>query len=141
MNKNMENSTPEYTMGYTDEFRQLLERRSAENHAAHLLPYLKPGMRLLDFGCGPGMIAVGLAKSVEPGQLHGIDMEESQVEMARTAVAASTYALPCTNPVRSSRCLGTGLCCIAFSAATSVPDTRGYLTVLPSLNQSMPRIS
>jgi len=70
---------------------QLLERRGAETHAAHLLPHLKPGMRILDFGCGPRNIALGLAEAVEPGELHGIDMEESQVEMARTAAAAGGH--------------------------------------------------
>ena len=68
-----ESSTPDYTMGYSDEFRQLLDRRSAETHASHLLPYLSPGMRILDFGCGPGTISVGLAKAVDPGELHGVD--------------------------------------------------------------------
>ena len=86
-----ETSTPDYTMGYTDEFRQLLNRRSAESHAAHLLPHLKPGMRILDMGCGPGTISLGLAKAVEPGELHGVDMEESQVEMARAAAAAGGH--------------------------------------------------
>ena len=88
---NTDSSTPEYTMGYTDEFRQLLERRGAETHAAHLLPYLKRGMSVLDFGCGPGMISLGLAKAVEPGELHGIDIKESQVEMARAAAAAGGH--------------------------------------------------
>ena len=86
-----ETATPDYTMGYSDEFRQLLNRRSANTHAAHLLPHLKPGMRVLDFGCGPGTISVGLAKAVEPGELHGIDMEESQVEMAGAAAAAGGH--------------------------------------------------
>ena len=81
--------TPEstYTMGYSDEFRQLLDRRSVETHAAHLLPRLEPGMRLLDFGCGPGTITIGLAKHVEPGEVHGLDVEESQIEIARAAAA------------------------------------------------------
>ena len=74
---NQESSTPDYTMGYSDEFRQLLNRRNSETPAAHLLPHLKPGMRVLDFGCGPGRISVGLAKADEPGELHGVDMEES----------------------------------------------------------------
>lgn len=74
-----------YTMGYSDEFRQLLDRRSASTHAWYLLPHLKPGMKLLDFGCGPGTISVGLAERISPGELHGIDMEESQVELARRA--------------------------------------------------------
>ena len=77
-----------YTMGYSEEFRQLLDRRSAESHAAHLLPLLEPGMRVLDFGCGPGTISVGLASAVNPGELHGLDMEESQIDLARAAARA-----------------------------------------------------
>ena len=46
-------ATPSYTMGYSEEFRQMLDQRSAETHAAYLLPHLKPGHRVLDFGCGP----------------------------------------------------------------------------------------
>ncbi len=80
-----------YTMGYSEEFRQLLNRRSLETHAAHLLPYLKPGLRVLDFGCGPGTITVGLARAVEPGEVHGIDMEQSQIELARAAASAGGH--------------------------------------------------
>lgn len=80
-----------YTMGYSDEFRQLLDRRSAQTHAAHLLPHLEPGQRVLDFGCGPGTISVGLASAVEPGELHGIDVEESQIELASAAARAGGH--------------------------------------------------
>jgi len=86
-----ETSTSDYTMGYNEEFQVMLNRRSAETHAAHLLPHLKPGMRVLDFGCGPGTISAGLAKAVEPGELHGIDMEESQLSIARAAAAAGGH--------------------------------------------------
>ena len=74
-----------YTMGYSEEFQKLLRRRSVELNAAYLLPHLSSGMRLLDVGCGPGTISVGLANAVDPGELHGIDIEESQVIMARQA--------------------------------------------------------
>ncbi len=80
-----------YTMGYSEEFRQLLNRRSAETHASHLLPLLKPGMRVLDFGCGPGTITVGLARAVEPGEIHGLDVEESQINLARAAAEAGGH--------------------------------------------------
>ena len=84
-------ATPTYTMGYSEEFQKVLARRSAETSAAHLLPHLEPGLRVLDFGCGPGTISVGLAKNVAPGALHGIDMEASQIEMAQAAAAAGGH--------------------------------------------------
>ena len=84
-------ATPDYTMGYSEEFLQLLDRRSAETHAAYLLPHLKDGDRVLDFGCGPGTITVGLARAIEPGEVHGIDMEESQIAMARSAAEAGGH--------------------------------------------------
>ncbi len=80
-----------YTMGYSDEFRQLLDRRSASTHAGYLLPRLSPGMKLLDFGCGPGTISVGLAEKIAPGELHGIDMEASQIELARSAASSGGH--------------------------------------------------
>lgn len=83
MNKSA--SAAEYTMGYSQEFRQMLDRRRVESHARYLLPYLAAGQRALDLGCGPGTLSVGLAKAVEPGELHGIDIESSQVEIARAA--------------------------------------------------------
>ncbi len=80
-----------YTMGYGDEFRRVLERRSAQSHAADLLPLLRRGMRVLDFGCGTGSISVGLAEAVAPGELHGIDMEESQIAIATAAAKAGGH--------------------------------------------------
>ena len=90
-NKPADTFTQTYTMGYSEEFQKLLRRRSAEISAAHLLPHLEPGLRVLDFGCGPGTISMGLAKAVEPGELHGIDMEGSQIEIAQTAASAGRH--------------------------------------------------
>ena len=81
-------STPDYTMGFSEEFLESLRRVTAETSAAFLLPYLRPGLRVLDFGCGPGTISTGLAKAVAPGEMHGIDMEASQIEMARSLAQA-----------------------------------------------------
>ena len=83
-----ESSTPDYTMGFGEEMIESLRRFTAETHAGHLLPYLRPGQRILDIGCGPGTISVGLAKAVHPGEMHGVDMEESQIDLARQVAQA-----------------------------------------------------
>ena len=77
-------ATPDYTMGYSDVILETQLRATAESSAAFLLPYLRPGLRVLDFGCGPGTISVGLAKAVEPGEMHGVDMGEAEIGMARS---------------------------------------------------------
>lgn len=81
-----ESATPDYTMGFSEEYLKALRRFTAEANAAHLFPHLRPGLRVLDFGCGPGNISAGLAKAVDPGELHGVDMEESQIALARETV-------------------------------------------------------
>jgi ubiquinone/menaquinone biosynthesis C-methylase UbiE len=58
-------------------------RRHAGRDAACLLPHLKKGMTLLDCGCGPGTITLGLAEAVAPGQVVGLDLEASQITLAR----------------------------------------------------------
>ena len=52
----------------------ILSRRTADSHAGFLLPHLRPGMSLLDIGCGPGSITLGLASVVSPGQTTGVDL-------------------------------------------------------------------
>ena len=82
-------STPDYTLGFSEAILEAFRRFTAESQASHLLPHLSPGQRLLDFGCGPGNISVGLASAVSPGgEMHGIDMEASQVELARQVAEA-----------------------------------------------------
>ncbi|KIW21089.1 hypothetical protein PV08_01668 [Exophiala spinifera] len=67
----------------------LLETRTAENSAAHLLPKLqsmkesKPGLRLLDVGAGPGTISVGFAKLLPDGHVTGIDVNPRVLPRAR----------------------------------------------------------
>lgn len=63
-------------------------RRTAEEAAAFLLPHLEPGMSLLDIGCGPGSITVGLARYVAPGRVVGVDSAPEALAHARSHAAA-----------------------------------------------------
>src|SRR5436190_12906395 len=58
-------------------------KRTADKDAAFLLALLRPGMRLLDVGCGPGSITAGLAARVAPGAAIGIDASASVIDTAR----------------------------------------------------------
>ncbi len=64
-------------------FEAELAKRMASQEAAFLLPHLRAGMHVLDSGCGPGSITLGLAAAVTPGKVVGIDVQPSQVEQAR----------------------------------------------------------
>jgi ubiquinone/menaquinone biosynthesis C-methylase UbiE len=66
---------------------RIIAGRTAETHGAFFLPYLRAGMSLLDCGCGPGTITIGLAQAASPGNVTGIDLAESQVEVARKNAA------------------------------------------------------
>ena len=94
-----------YTPGYSPNAVDFMARRSLESHGQFLLPHLKPGLRLLDIGCGPGTISMGLAKMVAPGEVLAVDASARQIEEARRRAkeagisniqfqAESVYALP-----------------------------------------------
>jgi ubiquinone/menaquinone biosynthesis C-methylase UbiE len=72
-----------YTHGHHESVLRSHRWRTAENSAAYLLPHLKPHMRILDVGCGPGTITAGLADLVPRGQVTGIDTAPDVLEQAR----------------------------------------------------------
>ena len=71
-------------------------KRSAESQAAFFLPHLRSGMELLDVGCGPGSITIGLAERVAPGRTIGFDQVPGlPAESPTTAlVTGDAYDLP-----------------------------------------------
>ena len=83
----MNMTTPLYTAGYFEGMPQMFRRFTAEDNAAYLMPHLRPGLRVLDLGCGMGSISIGLAKAVDPGELHGVDAAAFSIEQARSFAA------------------------------------------------------
>ena len=72
-----------YTHGHHDSVLRSHRWRTAENSAAYLLPHLRPGLDLLDVGCGPGTLTVDLARRVAPGRVVGVDVSADVIEEAR----------------------------------------------------------
>ena len=76
-----------YTHGHHESVLRSHTWRTAENSAGYLLPRLRPGMSLLDIGCGPGTITIDLARLVAPGQVIGLDASSDVVSRARQDAA------------------------------------------------------
>jgi ubiquinone/menaquinone biosynthesis C-methylase UbiE len=104
-----EAGSPErYLHGYEEWTRRWMETRTAERELGFLVPHLAAGKDLIDCGCGPGSITLGLAEAVTPGEVLGIDIEPRQLEVASAAAArrgignarfeqASIYAIPASD--------------------------------------------
>jgi len=77
-----------YTHGHERSTLDSHGNRTAQNSAAYLLPQLKPGMDILDIGCGPGTITLDFAPLVAPGKVVGIENVEPPLLVARTEASA-----------------------------------------------------
>lgn len=72
-----------YALGYGDTITTIFSTRTAKNQCAYLLPYIKPGMNILDAGCGPGSITADFAELVsDQGSVMGVDIDEYQLTSA-----------------------------------------------------------
>ncbi len=74
-----------YTHGYHRVIIGSYQRRTAEVCAAFLLPSLGSDAQVLDLGCGPGTITVGLARCA--GRVIGIDASPDMVKQAAETAA------------------------------------------------------
>jgi ubiquinone/menaquinone biosynthesis C-methylase UbiE len=94
-----------YNVGYCRSHTKMLQERVFSTCENFLLPYLKRGMKVLDCGCGPGTISVGIAEKIYPGELVGIDIYRKHIKLAQQTakqaglkntkfVFGSVFALP-----------------------------------------------
>lgn len=81
-----------YTHGHPASVLRAHGTRTAQSSAAYLLGHLRPGDRLLDVGCGPATITLGLAALVAPGEVVAVDGAPAAVEAAAATVDAAEAA-------------------------------------------------
>jgi SAM-dependent methyltransferase len=74
-----------YTHGHHESVLRSHTWRTIENSAAYVLPYLRPGLDVLDVGCGPGTITIDFARRIDDGTVVGVDSSSEVLEEARRA--------------------------------------------------------
>ncbi|MGI5438904.1 class I SAM-dependent methyltransferase [Streptomyces shenzhenensis] len=79
--------TAVYTHGHHESVLRSHTWRTAANSAAYLLGSIKPHMKILDIGCGPGTITADLAALVPDGQVTGVDRTPDVLDLARATAA------------------------------------------------------
>ena len=72
-----------YTHGHAEPVLRSHETRTVENSLAYGMALLRPGMDVLDLGCGPGTITTGIARLVAPGRVIAADLDPGVLERAR----------------------------------------------------------
>ncbi|MGB7219272.1 MAG: methyltransferase domain-containing protein [Vicinamibacterales bacterium] len=82
-----------YTHGHHEAVLRSHTWRTAENSAGYLLASLRPGLDLLDVGCGPGTITVDLARRVAPGRVVGIDRAAEVLAQASARASAQDVSI------------------------------------------------
>ena len=54
-----------------------------------MLPLLRPGLAVVDVGCGPGAITLGLAERVAPGRVPGIDIDAGRIDAPQSGLRSA----------------------------------------------------
>ncbi|MEU5259861.1 methyltransferase domain-containing protein [Amycolatopsis sp. NPDC021455] len=91
-----------YAPGYGRDAVSMMAARTAAERATFAQPLFRPGTWVVDLGCGPGAITLGLAAE---SRVAGVDVDAGQVALARAAarragrstvdfLVASAYDLP-----------------------------------------------
>ena len=74
--------TTENARWQDERVQSILGKRTLEAYAPPLRSYLFPGAGVLDVGCGPGSITLGVANEVCPGSAVGVDLARNAIRHA-----------------------------------------------------------
>jgi len=106
-------------------------RRLIHNPAKILEPYLRPGMTVMDFGCGMGMFAIAAARLVGPeGQVVAVDLQQKMLDVVERRAAGAGVG----GRIKCHRCNADSVgvsdtfeFILAFYSAHETPDLRHWL--------------
>jgi ubiquinone/menaquinone biosynthesis C-methylase UbiE len=79
----------EYPLSGDATARDVFNLRTVHRDAAYVVTHLRPGMRLVDFGCGAGSLTCGFAELVAPAEVLGYDISDDAIARARSMAARS----------------------------------------------------
>jgi len=95
-------------------------------------PYVKPGMKVMDVGCGMGLFSIAMARLVGmDGQVVAVDLQQKMLDhMERRAKKAGVL-----DQIQSHRCEADNLninieadFALAFTVVHEIPDTQRLLS-------------
>ena len=113
---------------------ELRIRRWFQNPRAILRPYVRPGMTVLDLGCGPGFFTLEMAQMVGPsGRVVAVDLQQGRVDRLAAKVDQSTLKARLDARVCQPRDIGLSTrvdFALAFYLLHEVPDQRALFSQL-----------
>jgi ubiquinone/menaquinone biosynthesis C-methylase UbiE len=77
------NEANPYSIGQSGDVLKFMRFRTAERCCDFMREFVEPDSQILDCGCGPGSITLGLARWAPQGKVIGIDAAEAPLVQAR----------------------------------------------------------
>jgi len=106
-------------------------RRLIHDPAKIVGPYVRPGMTVMDVGCGMGFFAIAMARMVgETGRVIAVDLQQKMLDVLNRRAARAGLA----QRIRTHRCQADVLgihqpvdFALAFAVVHEVPDVHRFL--------------